>query len=96
MRRVLFALGNGDELPPRLPDVLEELADAVDVVAAGELDEACRAVTDLAARLHPDELGGQGLSASVVVGQLRSAVVDLLEGLGADPAAARAALPRSG
>ena len=95
VRRVLFALGNGDELPPGLPDVLEQLAAALDLVAAGDLDAACSAVTDLAGRLHPDELGGHGLSASVVVGQLRSAVVDLLEGLGAEPAAARAALPRT-
>ena len=95
VRRVLFALGNGDELPPGLPEVLDDLAAAVDVVATGDLDAARAAVLEVAPRLHPDELGGAGLSASVVVGQLRSAVVDLLEGLGVEPAAARAALPRS-
>jgi uncharacterized membrane protein YgaE (UPF0421/DUF939 family) len=95
VRRVLFALGNGDELPPRLPAVLDELAGAVDVIAAGDLQHACAVVTDLAARLGPDDdLVPGGLSSSVVVGQLRSAVVDLLEGLGVDPAAARASLPR--
>jgi uncharacterized membrane protein YgaE (UPF0421/DUF939 family) len=97
VRRVLFALGNGDALPPRLPAVLEELAQAVDVLVTGDLPRARAALTELAARLGPDDdLVPGGLSSSVVVGQLRSAVVDLLEGLGVEPAAARAALPPGG
>ncbi|MCY7363732.1 MAG: hypothetical protein LH469_00160, partial [Frankiaceae bacterium] len=98
VRRVLFALGEGDPLPPSLPGLLEELAEAVDLMAedvAGEQDRALRALTELAGVLDPAALRG-GLSSSVVVGQLRAAVVDLLEAVGVAPDRARAALPRSG
>ncbi len=98
VRRVLFALGEGDPLPPALPTLLEQLAAAVDLLAddvAQEQTRALRALTDLAAVLDPAVLHG-GLSSSVAVGQLRAAVVDLLEAVGVAPDRARAALPRSG
>ena len=97
-RRVLFALGEGDPFPPSLPGLLDQLADAVDLVAedvAGEQDRALRALTELAGVLDPEVLRG-GLSSSIVVGQLRATVVDLLEAVGVAPERARAALPRSG
>ncbi|TAL17684.1 MAG: hypothetical protein EPN99_11770 [Frankiales bacterium] len=95
VRRVLFAIGSGDPLPPSLPGLLEQLAAALDVMASDVGGDQARAVSDLTSLgglLDPVTLGGS-LSASVVVGQLRTAVVDLLEGCGVEPARARAILP---
>ena len=97
VRRVLFALGDADPLPPPLAALLEQLAAALDLMAEDVGSGQARAVaalTELAGLLDPRTLGG-GLSASVVVGQLRSALVDLLEGCGVAPERARAALPRT-
>jgi uncharacterized membrane protein YgaE (UPF0421/DUF939 family) len=98
VRRVLFALGDGDPLPAPLPALLEQLAVALELmaedVATGQ-DRALAELTALAAVLDPAVLQG-GLSSAVVVGQLRSAVVDLLEAVGVAPDRARAALPRGG
>lgn len=94
VRRVLFAVGGGEPLPHELPALLEELAAVLEALAADtDPDAVLTALTALAARLDPRELGARGLSGLVVVGQLRSAVVDLLEGLGVEPARARSALP---
>ncbi len=93
VRRVLFALGDADPLPPPLAGLLEQTADALDLMADDEA-QALVALTDLAALLDPAVLTG-GLSAAVVVGQLRAAAVDLLEACGVSPEAARAAMPRS-
>jgi uncharacterized membrane protein YgaE (UPF0421/DUF939 family) len=93
-RRVLFALGRGDALPPALPDLLDELAGIVDRLAVDAEGELVPDLVALAGRLDPSRLDGGGLSSTVVIGQLRSAVVDLLEGVGIDPDRARAALPR--
>jgi hypothetical protein len=49
----------------------------------------------LAARLEPHSLGAHSLSANVIVGQVRSAVVDLLGALGMNRAQARALLPNA-
>lgn len=95
VRRVLFALGSSDPLPPSLAGLLEQLADALDVMAQDVDGDPARAISELTALgglLDPLALGGS-LSAAVVVGQLRTAVVDLLEGCGVDPAQARAVLP---
>lgn len=94
VRRVLFAVGGGEPLPSALPDLLEELAGVL-ALLDGEPDSALGPLTELAGRLDPVALDATGLSGAVVVGQLRSAVVDLLEGLGVDPDRARSALPRS-
>lgn len=89
VRRVTVALENGDALPSPLADLLDDLAAVVDPLTRP--DDAVPVLVALAGRLDPDALGAQGLSAQVVVGQLRVAVVDLLEGLGLDRA--REALP---
>jgi uncharacterized membrane protein YgaE (UPF0421/DUF939 family) len=89
IRRARAALQGGQPLPDCLPSLLEELAAAV--TAAPE--EACQQLLTLAARLDPDALGATSLSGQVVVGQLRVAVVDLLEGLGIEHDRARNALP---
>lgn len=97
VRRVLFALGDADPLPAPLAPLLLQLADAVDLMAAdvgAGQGRAVSALTALAPLLDPATLGS-GLSSSVVVGQLRSAVVDLLEACGVPPDAARASLPSS-
>lgn len=95
VRRALFALGEGEPLPTDLPDLLDELAGAVDLIADGDHEAARRTLVAAAQRLSLQGLGAVGLSSSVVVAQLRSTVVDLLEALGVDPARARAALPPS-
>ena len=93
VRRVLFALGDGDPLPTALPTLLEQLADALQAVdVEGDPSAAVERLVELGGVLDPALLGGS-LSASVVVGQLRSSVVDLLEACGVDPDRARAVLP---
>jgi hypothetical protein len=92
VRRVLFALGDGDPLPGALPALLDDLAAALEGLDVAEPAASVERLVGLGALLDPAVLGGS-LSASVVVGQLRSAVVDLLEACGVDPARARAALP---
>jgi hypothetical protein len=63
------------------------------VERAGDGDAACAPLLALAAKLDPVALGATSLAGQVVVGQLRVAVVDLLEGLGTDHDQARDALP---
>ena len=92
VRRVTVALDTGEALPSALPELLEAMAQVVD--PGTRPDDAVPVLAELAGRLDPVALGAQGLSASVVVGQLRVAVVDLLEGLGLDRA--RELLPSLG
>lgn len=92
VRRVLFALGSADPLPPSLPELLDDLAALGDRLGE-EPESVVGELVDYAVRLDPDALGVSGLSETVVVAQLRSALVDLLEGLGVDPDRARATLP---
>lgn len=97
VRRVLFALGQADPLPPPLAGLLEQLAEVLDGLGervGADQAQTLSELTALAALLDPDVLHG-GLSASVVVGQLRAAVVDLLEAVGVSPDRARAAMPHS-
>jgi uncharacterized membrane protein YgaE (UPF0421/DUF939 family) len=89
------------ELPPALLDVLTDLAGAVHTLPGALRDpdgeggrRLTTALTGLAARLHPEDLGARSLSATVVVAQLRSAVVDLLQVTGLTEPQARAVLPR--
>ena len=91
VRRSVAALQDGQPLPPCVPRLLEELADAVARGADGI--DAVDLLLELAARLDPDVLDARTLAGQVVVGQLRVAVVDLLEGLGIEHDRARNALP---
>ena len=91
VRRALAALQQGQQLPTCLPDLLDELAAAVDQAADG--DGARAPLLALAGKLDPVGLGATTLAGQVAVGQLRVAVVDLLEGLGVEQDQARAALP---
>lgn len=89
IRRASVALQAGQSLPACLPALLEELADAV----RSEPTAACDRLLQLAGKLDPETLGAASLSGQIVVGQLRVAVVDLLEGLGLEHDRARNALP---
>ncbi len=102
LRRVVAAVDDDPhELPPALLDVLVDLAGAVHTLPGALRDpdgeggrRLTTALTGLAERLHPDDLGARSLSATVVVAQLRSAVVDLLQVTGLTEPQARAVLPR--
>lgn len=89
IRRSVAALQGGQSLPGCLPGLLDELAGAVE----SESEQACELLLALAGKLDPVVLGASTLSGQVVVGQLRVAVVDLLEGLGLEHDRARNALP---
>ena len=94
VRRVLFA-----SRPARCCRCgcreLDRFADAVDALADRRAPARGppAALLTLAAELDPGALGTTGLSASVVVAQLRSAVVDLLVATGIETDRARSALP---
>lgn len=87
VRRVVVALEMTQPLPLGLPELLEELADALE---AGDPIAPLKA---LAAKLDPVPLEATTLSAQVVVGQLRVAALDLLKGFGLDQTRARETLP---
>lgn len=91
IRRALTAVEMQQRVAPALPGLLDELADVVERLADAE--HARPLLVALARRLDPDRLGAGSLADQVLVGQLRVVVVDLLEALGMDHAAARAALP---
>ncbi|MCW2599444.1 MAG: hypothetical protein JWM02_1273 [Frankiales bacterium] len=91
LRRVTTSEETGQPLPAAVPDLLDELAAAIELAAVD--DDAISPLVELAARLDPAALGAQSLSAQVVVGQLRVTVVDLLDGLGLEHDRARNALP---
>jgi uncharacterized membrane protein YgaE (UPF0421/DUF939 family) len=91
VRRALTAVQSGQPLAPSLPGLLDDLAEAVARLGTPEAEPALLAV---AQRLDPVALGAGTLADQVLVGQVRVVVVDLLEALGLDHAAARAALPQ--
>ncbi|GAB7193049.1 hypothetical protein NUM3379_37580 [Kineococcus sp. NUM-3379] len=99
VRRVRTALTYGEEMPDSLAGAFEELAAVVRSLGApaweGETQPpAVAGLRELAVRLGPHTLGVQGLSATVVVAQLRSAVVDLLQAHGVPFDEAHRLLPR--
>jgi uncharacterized membrane protein YgaE (UPF0421/DUF939 family) len=73
-------------LPPDLLDRFDELAGALHTLPGALLDpggeggrRAIAALVTLAGRLDPDQLAARSMSATVVLAQLRSAVIDLLQ-----------------
>jgi uncharacterized membrane protein YgaE (UPF0421/DUF939 family) len=99
VRRVLFALETGERLPPAVADELDLFARAVEALRTSTQSGPPPELLALGAELDPDALldpavsGGAGLSGNVVVAQLRSAVVDLLVGVGISTERARTTLP---
>lgn len=101
LRRTVAAVEDaahgGDALPPAVLDRVDELAGALFTLPGALLDgtgeggrRALAAFGALAGRLDPGDLNARSMSATVVVAQLRSAVVDLLQvpGLTVDEARA--------
>jgi uncharacterized membrane protein YgaE (UPF0421/DUF939 family) len=98
IRRIAAVLDRGQQLPPALADVLDDLALTLrklheEVGREPRGTEAPAALSELAGRLDPVALGARTMSENVVVAQVRSAVVDLLGATGMDLAQARATLP---
>lgn len=97
-RRTMAALKADERIPDGVPDVLKEYADAVDCLR-GELEKgnepkATReAVRDAARSLTARRLGGDGFSSKVVLAQIRSVAVDLLQATGVSRSEAMEALP---
>jgi uncharacterized membrane protein YgaE (UPF0421/DUF939 family) len=91
VRRALTAVEMGQRLAEPLPGLVDELADAIEVLA--EPAKARLLLVEVARRLDPTALGAVTLADQVLVGQLRVVVVDLLEALGMAQQEARAELP---
>ncbi|GAA3539275.1 aromatic acid exporter family protein [Nonomuraea rosea] len=94
-RRAIVALDGSSRLPPWLPAALRELADATlllrEELAAGRTPEgACAAILSVASRQSSERWG---FSADVMIAQLRSIIVDLLQATGTEREEAVAALP---
>ncbi|MFB9429167.1 FUSC family protein [Streptoalloteichus tenebrarius] len=101
LRRTIAALRDGESVPERLPEVLRALADATerlrDELARGDEPVHARRVALEAGRAATaDLLTDGGFSMRVVVAQLRSIVVDLLQATGVGREDASAALPAMG
>jgi uncharacterized membrane protein YgaE (UPF0421/DUF939 family) len=94
VRRSLTAVQQGQSLADSLPDLLEDLASAVE--GLGDQAVARERLLAIAQRLDPTQLGAVSLADQVLVGQLRVVVVDLLTALGTAHAEARAELPQLG
>jgi uncharacterized membrane protein YgaE (UPF0421/DUF939 family) len=97
-RRAVAALRDGEVMPHALHEALDKLADAVDLLcvelADGKEPAAARSGIQTVARSAGAELiGDGGLSVRVVLAQLRSTTVDLLQATGMKRDDALAALP---
>lgn len=98
-RRAYASLLDGEPPVPDLPDVLRELAGAVDRLTAefrrdGDLARARAAVVDVVvhAKVMSDDAALLGTSEQVLVAQIRSIALDLLQGTGLSRTEARAAM----
>ena len=97
-RRAMAALKAEERIPDGVPEVLRHYADAVDCLRAelekGKTPQQTRqAVRDAARQLTARRLGGDGFSSKVVLAQIRSIAVDLLQATGLNRAEAMEALP---
>ncbi|SDL68887.1 hypothetical protein SAMN04488074_112273 [Lentzea albidocapillata subsp. violacea] len=97
-RRIMAALKADERIPDGVPDVLKHYADAVDCLK-GELEKnkepklTREAVRDAARVLTARRLGGDGFSSKVVLAQIRSVAVDLLQATGLSRSESMEALP---
>ena len=98
VRRALLALRDGDAVPNTLCEAIDALADGVDVLAAelaaGEAPTRSKSRLLTVARLaSPGMIADGAFSSMVIVAQLRSTTVDLLQAAGMTRDEALAALP---
>ena len=96
-RGALRTVEIGDPVPEAVPAAMRDLADGVAAVTAGFGDpsrnaEARRLALRAGARATRALDETSSLSVNVLVGQIRSMAVDLLSGLGEEPASARSAV----
>jgi uncharacterized membrane protein YccC len=96
-RGAVNALRRGDPVPPLLPEAVVDLARAVRALAtyleeSGGPEEARRFALEAARKATEILKDRHDLAASVLVGQIRSAAVDLLRSTGMDQASALQAL----
>jgi hypothetical protein len=91
VRRALATVERGHPLAGPLPDLLDQLADSVELLM--DRTAAAQALLGLAHRLDPAALGAVTLADQVIVGQLRVVVIDLLVGVGMEHETARSVLP---
>jgi uncharacterized membrane protein YgaE (UPF0421/DUF939 family) len=97
VRRAAVSVWRGELIPPEYPQMLERLADGTRLIAESLFEPAA----DVAAHRVLGELGRRtadlqtpaGLSAVVVLGQIRSTIVDLLELTGTTYEEARDLVP---
>lgn len=98
VRRVAVAGMREEPVPPSYADLLRELADCSDAVAdelaAGRMPGAVRADLIALGRHTSEAERVHGLSAEVVLAQVRSIVADLLAVSGMDPVVATNQIPR--
>ncbi|WP_231642867.1 aromatic acid exporter family protein [Nocardia sp. NRRL S-836] len=97
-RRTMAALKAEEQIPDGVAQVLMAYADAVDCLRAelekGQTAQRTReAVRDAARQLTARRLGGDGFSSKVVLAQIRSIAVDLLQATGLNRSEAVEALP---
>ncbi|HEY9475882.1 MAG TPA: FUSC family protein [Mycobacteriales bacterium] len=97
-RRSRAILSQGEPAPPGIPDALEGVAHAVELLLddllADRDPERARAELLRACRMTADIPEGMSISGQVIVGQLRSAAVDLLRACGLGQAEAAGAVRR--
>lgn len=97
IRRITVAARLGETMPPDYLEMLDDLALAVgemsDELAAGRVPEAVRPTLHAIAERTADATEPLTLSAAVVLAQIRSIVLDLLELSGVDTATATASIP---
>ncbi|TDU89024.1 uncharacterized membrane protein YgaE (UPF0421/DUF939 family) [Kribbella voronezhensis] len=97
VRRAAVAVWRGEQIPAEYPQLLERLADGTRLIAESlfepAADVAAHRVLGELARRTADLPTPAGLSAVVVLGQIRSTIVDLLELTGATYEEARELVP---
>jgi uncharacterized membrane protein YgaE (UPF0421/DUF939 family) len=98
VRKVTVVVGRGEKLPPGYSELIEDLADATDIVARALSENASpevgrKGLLDVAvATSHLPRTSN--LVAETVLAQLRSVVIDLLQVAGLDVDEAISAVPR--
>jgi uncharacterized membrane protein YgaE (UPF0421/DUF939 family) len=97
VRRSVHLARSGTRLPPAYAGLVEDLAEAVDVIEAelrmGRMAVAARPALIAVAQETATIPRSEVLSVEVILAQVRSVIVDLLQAAGMDGDAALAALP---